>query len=141
MELTGLDAEAVAQEFIDHRFGPEVEFRELTPADLQFFTDIVRGVPHRQSEIDRAIAGCLTEGWKLSRIDSILRAILRAATYELIARAEVPAMVVIDEYVDIAHAFFQDDEVAFVNAAIDRLAHAKRSDELSEVSPDDEQDG
>ena len=138
MELTGADAESIIQEFVDHRFAREPETAMAGTADEEFFSAIVRGVPHNQVEIDRAIAGCLSEAWKLSRIDSILRAIMRAATYELAMRKDVPARVVIDEYVELAHAFFPGDEPSFVNAALDRLAHLKRAPEFGEVPPDDE---
>lgn len=137
MELTGGDAESVASEFIEHRFGND---KEMGEPDEEFFGAIVRGVPHHQAEIDRAIAKCLASGWRLSRVDSILRAILRAAAFELIDRADVPAKVVIDEYVDIAHAFFAGEEPAFVNAALDKLAHGKRAAEFGETPPDDELD-
>jgi N utilization substance protein B len=136
MELTGADAESVTQEFCDHRFGePETGAGE---PDAEFFTDLVRGVPHHQVEIDRAIAQDLSEDWKLQRIDSILRAILRAGIYELVARTDVPAKVVIDEYLDIAHVFFGGEEPAFVNALLDRVAHRKRATEFGEKPPDDE---
>jgi N utilization substance protein B len=136
MELTGEDAESVAQEFCQHRFG-ELAAGEAEP-DKDFFADLVRGVPHHQVEIDRSIAETLSEDWKLERIDSILRAILRAAIYELVARKDVPAKVVIDEYLDIAHAFFAGEEPAFVNALLDRVAHRKRAVEFGEPSSDDE---
>ncbi|HTW35709.1 MAG TPA: transcription antitermination factor NusB [Rhizomicrobium sp.] len=129
MELTALDAEAVIEEFLVHRF---VESAPSARPDSEFFADIVRGVPHRQKEIDRAIAQCLAADWKFSRIDSILRAILRAGSFELIVRADVPAKVVIDEYLDITHAFFQGDEPGFVNAALDKLARDKRVAEFGE---------
>ncbi len=95
MELTGIDAEELVEEFVEHRFGRD-ELRGLGEPDAEFFGDLVRGVPHHQVEIDRAIAKCLSSDWKLSRIDSILRAILRAASFELISRRDVPAKVVID---------------------------------------------
>jgi N utilization substance protein B len=138
MELTGEDAETVATEFADHRFGREAEISPAGLPDEDFFGAIVRGVPHAQIEIDRSIARCLSENWRLERIDSILRAILRAASFELIARKDVPAKVVIDEYVEIAHAFFQGDEPSFVNAALDKMAHRKRAHEFGETPPDDE---
>ena len=137
MELTGNDAESVAQEFCDHRFA-ELEPDDIGEPDTEFFTDLVRGVPHYQVEIDRAIASGLSERWKLQRIDSILRAILRAGIYELVARKDVPAKVVIDEYLNIAHAFFAGDETAFVNALLDRVARSKRATEFGETPPDDE---
>ena len=137
MELAGEDAETVAAEFIDHRLGrePEISGGE---ADEAFFGSIVRGVPHHQVEIDQAIAKVLSKDWKLERVDSILRAILRAAAFELIARKDVPAKAVIDEYVELTHAFFSGDEPKFVNAALDRLAHRKRAREFGETPPDDE---
>lgn len=135
MELTGDDAESVAQEFCEHRFG-ELAAEETEP-DKAFFIDLVRGVPRHQVEIDHSIADDLSEDWQLQRIDSILRAILRAGIYELVARKDVPAKVVIDEYLDIAHAFFTGEEAAFVNALLDRVAHRKRPLEFGESLPDD----
>jgi N utilization substance protein B len=138
MELTGEDAETVASEFADHRFGRETEISPAGLPDEEFFGAIVRGVPHAQVEIDRSITRCLSANWRLERIDSILRAILRAASFELIERKDVPAKVVIDEYVEIAHAFFQGEEPSFVNAALDKMAHRKRAPEFGEMPPDDE---
>jgi N utilization substance protein B len=138
MELTGADAESVAEEFVAHRFGHEAEFSPAGEPDEEFFSAIVHGVPHHQVEIDRAIAGSLAENWKMQRIDSILRAILRAACFELIARRDVPAKVVIDQYVELAHAFFNGDEPSFVNAVLDKLARRMRAAEFGEAPPDDE---
>jgi N utilization substance protein B len=138
MELTGVDAEAVAREFIEHRFEHEIEMKTAGPADEVFFAAIVTGVPRHQVEIDQSIAKCLASDWRLERVDSILRAILRAAAFELIARLDVPAKVVIDEYVEISHAFFAGDEPGFVNAVLDKLAHRKRSAEFGEAPPKDE---
>ena len=84
-------------EFVEHRFTRLAEI-PAGPPDEDFFGDLVRGVPHHQVEIDRAVAGALAANWKLQRIDSILRAILRAAAYELIGRRDVPGKVVIDQY-------------------------------------------
>ena len=124
MEIGGADPDDVIDEFIVHRLA------EGGPTDQQFFTDIIRGVIKHQVEIDRALAGALAEGWKLERIDSILRALLRSASYELIGRADVPAKVVIDEYVELARDFFDGDEPKFVNAVLDRLAREKRAAEF-----------
>ena len=138
MELTGVDAETVAEEFAAYRFGREPEMLALGEPDEAFFGDIVRGVPHRQAEIDAAITKCLASDWRLSRVDSILRAILRAGGFELIARPDVPVKVVLDEYVELSYAFFSGEEPAFVNAALDKLAHRKRAVEFGETPPDDE---
>jgi N utilization substance protein B len=133
MELTGNDAEAVAQEFCDHRFRDEEEC-----TDEALFRRIVAGVPHYQKEIDGAVASSLNNDWKLQRIDSILRAILRAAAFELIGRDDVPARVVIDEYIEIARRFFDAEECGFVNAVLDRLAHAYRAAEFDGPARDDQ---
>ncbi len=138
MELTGGDAETVLQEFHDHRFAREAELGLAEIPDEDLFCALVRGVPHRQSEIDQAIASCLTASWKLKRIDSILRAILRAAACELIERSDIPARVIIDEYVEIAARFAAAEDRAFVNAVLDRLARRKRATEFGETPPDDE---
>lgn len=135
MEQAGADTEAVIEEFVTHRFGEETEISPAGVPEEEFFADLVRGVPHRQAEIDGAVLNALSAGWKLQRIDSILRAILRVAAYELICRADVPARVVIDEYVEIAHAFFEGDEVGFVNAILDRLAREKRAGEFADGAP------
>jgi N utilization substance protein B len=135
MVLSGSGAEEVVQEFVEHRFG------EL-PAipDEAFFTGIVNGVPQHQVEIDRSIAASLSEKWKLERVDSILRAILRCGVFELVARRDVPAKVVIDEYVAVAGAFFGGDEPGFVNAALDTIARRKRASEFGLPTPEGELD-
>jgi N utilization substance protein B len=125
LEITGADPGEVIREFIEHRFD------EGGPHDEAFFADVVHGVLKHQVEIDRALAHSLSKDWTLARIDSILRAALRAASYELIGRADVPAKVVIDEYVELARDFFDGDEPKFVNAVLDKLAHEKRAAEFS----------
>jgi N utilization substance protein B len=138
LEMTGNAPDDVVDEFIQHRFGHDSETGEAVSHDEGFFSDIVHGVLKHQVEIDRSIARSLASGWTLTRIDSILRALLRGATYELVARRDVPAKVVIDEYVELARDFFQGDEPGFVNAVLDRLAHRKRATEFGETPPDDE---
>jgi len=138
MELTGVDAETVTEEFAEHRLASDPDIKAIGTPDREFFNAIVNGVPHHQEEIDVAISKCLASGWKLARVDSILRAILRAGAFEFIARRDVPAKVVIDEYVALAHAFFSGDEPSFVNAALDKMAHRKRAPEFGEIPPDDE---
>ena len=135
MEMIGSGAEEVAQEFIEHRFG------ELpVMPDEAFFSAILGGVPQHQIEIDRAIANSLSETWKLERVDSILRAILRGGVFELVGRRDVPAKVVIDEYVAVAGAFFGGDEPGFVNAALDAIARRKRASEFGLPTPEGEVD-
>ena len=137
MEMSGDGADDVTAEFVEFRFGREVEVTPGDP-DQEFFADIVRGVPVRQKEIDDAITKCLAKNWRLSRVDSLMRAILRAGAYELLARPDVPAKVVIDEYVSLTHAFEAEGDTPFINAALDKLAHQKRAGEFGEKAPDGE---
>ena len=126
IEMTSADAEEVIVEFIDHRFGADYEAGHEVVHDEEFFKDIVRGVLRLQLEIDRTLTASLAEGWTLRRLDSILRALMRAAAYELKGREDVPVKVVIDEYVELAKDFFDGEEPAFVNAVLDRLAREGR---------------
>ena len=127
MEVSGAGSEAVVREFIDHRFDGDIEGERLAPADEAYFHDIVRGVVERQSSIDKAIVRRLADNWRLERIDATLRAILRAGAFELIARADAPTEVVIDEYVEIAKSFFNGPEPGFVNGALDAIARDERA--------------
>lgn len=127
MELSGAGVEAVVREFADHRFGGDLEGEPqgetpMAEADEAFFADLVRGVVADQAQVDRAIVKRLAQGWRLERLDATVRAILRAGAYELAGRADVPAEVVIDEYVELAKAFFDPAEAGFVNAALDGIA-------------------
>lgn len=124
-----MEPKPVAQllhEFHQHRLGATIDGDELAEAEVDFFNDIVRGVDARRAEIDGKIEARLAEGWKLERLDRPMRAILRAGTYELIARADVPVGSVISEYLDVAHAFFDKKEVAFVNGLLDAIAKEAR---------------
>jgi transcription antitermination protein NusB len=121
----------VIAEFEAHRLGQEVEGEQYRAAEAEFFRDIVEGVVREQRRLDPMIDQQLAEGWRLARVDSILRAILRAAAFELSDRDDVPARVVITEYVDIAHAFFGGDEPKVVNGVLDHLAHRARPEELT----------
>lgn len=100
----------------------EIEGEEYLPADTDFFRQILNGVVRAQLEIDPAVDAALKEGWPMGRIDATLRAILRAATFELLRRKDIPSRVVITEYVDVAKAFFQDDVPKMVNGVLDQVA-------------------
>ncbi len=131
MDMSGIDLNEVVSEFETHRLGQEIEGDQYNQAEAVFFRDLVEGVVREQRKLDPLIDEQLAEGWRLNRVDSILRAILRAGTYELALRDDVPARVVISEYIDIAHAFFGDEEPRVVNGILDRLAHKVRAKELA----------
>lgn len=108
---------------------PSDEMADVEP-DQTFLAELLRGVVRRQREIDPLVDGQLATGWRLARVDSTLRAILRAGVFELMERSEVPARVVINEYIEIAHAFFGQDEPRVVNGVLDKLARRLRPDEF-----------
>jgi N utilization substance protein B len=126
MEAAGAGVEAVVREFLDHRFGGDIEGEHLADADETFFAELMRGVVADQAAVDQAIAKRLATGWRLERIDATLRAILRAGAFELTRRPDVPTEVAIDEYVEIAKSFFEGPEPGFVNAALDGIARDHR---------------
>ena len=109
-------------EFHQHRLGATIEDAEYNEAEVAFFDDIVSGSIARQDEIDAAIAARLATGWTLDRLDKPMRALLRVATYELLARADVPVKTVINEYIDVADAFYDKREKSFVNGLLDAVA-------------------
>lgn len=125
-EMEGTPLARLLKEFHDHRLGATIEDEQYHEAERDFFDDVVAGVGARRAEIDEAIAARLAEGWTLERIDRPMRAILRAGTYELLARPDVPVGSVISEYVDVAHAFFDKRESAFVNGLLDAVARDVR---------------
>ena len=132
MDLAETDLAAVIEQFKAHRLGSEAEADNGTgsEADPEHFARVLKGVVRRQREIDPMIDQQLAEGWRLTRIDSILRAILRAGAFELIELNAVPPRVVISEYVEVAHAFFEGDEPRVVNGVLDSLARKLRPGEL-----------
>jgi N utilization substance protein B len=130
MEMTGIERNAVIADFEAHRLGQEIEGCQYAAPEAAFFRDLVEGVVREQLRIDPLIDNQLAEGWRLNRIDSILRAVLRAGAYEILHRGDVPVRVVIAEYVDVAHAFFAGDEPKVVNGILDRLGHSIRPQEF-----------
>ena len=137
MDIGAAPLTTVLTEFEEHRLGQEIDGEQYRAADALFFRDLVTGVVKRQRDLDPKIHAVLAESWPLARIDSTLRAILRAGIYELSERKDVPAKVVIAEYMDLAHAFFDGDVPPLVNAVLDRLARELRPTEFGAPSDSD----
>jgi transcription antitermination protein NusB len=131
MDIAGTGLDAIVAEFESHWLGGEVEGAQYRPAEVAFFRDIVGGVVREQARLDPLIDAALTRGWPLRRIEAILRAALRAGAYELACRSDVPARVVMAEYIDIAAAFVDEEETGMVNAVLDQLAHQLRAAEFT----------
>ncbi|MFG1290379.1 transcription antitermination factor NusB [Xanthobacter versatilis] len=130
MDLAQTPLNDILAEFESHWLGQEVEGVEFPEADVRLFRTVVEGVLNDQRRIDPMVDNALTKGWPLKRVEAVLRAVLRAGAFELSAKPDVPARVVITEYVNVAGAFLDRDETGMVNAVLDALAHDLRPDEF-----------
>ncbi|MDR6899550.1 transcription antitermination factor NusB [Rhizobium miluonense] len=128
MDIGGTGVLEVVAEYEAHRLGQELDGETYLKADASWFRSIVAGVVREQTRLDPLIGSALQDDWALSRLDSTVRAILRAGTFELIDRKDVPVPVIVTEYVEIAHAFFEEDEPKLVNAVLDRIAKQVRGE-------------
>ena len=131
MDLAATPLHDILAEFESHWLGREVEGDEYLPAEAAHFREVVGGVVAGQRRLDPMIDAALQKGWPLKRIETVLRAILRAGAYELDSKPDVPARVVVSEYVDVAHAFVDEDETGMVNAVLDQLARQLRAGEFA----------
>jgi N utilization substance protein B len=129
MDIGGAGVLEIVAEYEAHRLGSEIDGEQYRPADPAWFRAVVSGVVDNQRALDPLIRSGLTEDWPLSRLDATLRAILRAGAWELSAKKDVPVAVVVNEYVDVARAFFDGEEPKIVNAVLDRLARKYRGDQ------------
>jgi len=126
MEQTEQSTNAVIADFMEDRLGLDAEGTPIEEADPDLFKGIVHGVVERQDDVDAAIMKRLAGGWKIERLDSTSRAILRAAVFELIDNISLPPQILLDEYVSIAHAFFEGAEPKFINGLLDAVARDVR---------------
>jgi N utilization substance protein B len=125
-EMEGTARAKLLDEFHQHRLGRPVDDEQVAHAEVEFFDDVVSGVVAREDEIDALLSERLTNDWRLERLDKTLLQILRAGTYELLARADIPPGTTISEYLDVAHAFFEKSETKFINGVLDAVAKAVR---------------
>lgn len=132
MELAGLPADTVVEEFLTHRLGPDASREEpdFGEADKTWFAELTRGAATQREAVDQTIADTLSPDWPLARLEAVLRAILRVGTYELAHRRDVPPEIAINEYVDIAHAFYAGKEPGMVNGVLDKIARDLRPEEM-----------
>ncbi len=122
MDIGGADLQAVLEQFAIRSSGSDLDGDTYLPADMDFMGQIVKGVLKSQLIIDPILQKNLIDDWPLTRIDSTLRALLRAGTFELNNRRDIPQKVVISEYVDVANAFFDGEIPGMVNAVLDKIS-------------------
>ena len=122
MEHSSQTVEVVRREFLDHRFGATYEGEEMVDGDIDLFARVMDDAVNHQAAIDQMTDRALVAKWPIARIDPTLRALFRAAGAEFV-ESDTPVKVVINEYVDIARAFFPEGrEASFVNAVLDHMA-------------------
>ena len=136
-EQVQISSETVIDEFMRHRLGTVpgsggFEDGRAPSADAALFARIVRTATAQQDTLDAMIAAALPDEWPMARLDPVLRAILRAGASELSMSDGPPVKVVINEYMDVGHGFFEGDEPRMVNAILDRVAHLLRPQEFSD---------
>jgi transcription antitermination protein NusB len=130
MDIAATGVNEILAQFESHWIGQEVEGNQYLPAEAAYFRELVNGVVREQLRLDPLIDAALAATWPLKRIEAILRAVLRAGAYELDHGKDVPARVVVAEYVDIANAFVDREETGMVNAVLDHLARKLRAGEF-----------
>jgi N utilization substance protein B len=123
-------AAEVLREFLQHRVEETIEGLKHGAVNRELLGELVEGVVKNEDMLDDMLAAVLDEDWTIERLELLLHVLLRAAAFELSDRLEVPARVVISEYVDLANAFYDGRETAFVNGLLDRLAHVLRAEEF-----------
>lgn len=131
MDVAATPLPEILAQFESHWIGHEIEGDEIASADINLFRDIVGGVVRDQRVIDPILDAALVNGWPLKRVETVLRAVLRAGAYELSGRPDVPARVVVAEYVNVAAAFLDREETGMVNAVLDGIAREQRPAEFT----------
>ena len=132
IDHSGASPDIVLEEFLRFRLGDSFDTENDVEPQKAVFTEIVRGTSGRISDIDETLSAALSKKWTFDRLEFVLRAVLRAGIYELEAATNTPARVVISEYVDVAHAFYEGKEPGMVNGILDRVARSVRGEEFRE---------
>ena len=122
MEINGKSFELISKRFSKKYFSEIMSSKNNVMPDKSYIKHIVKGVSLHQKKIDRIINENL-EKWSLPRIDSLARAILRSAVYELLSPNDVPDKVVFNEYIEISKLFFSSEEPSFINGILDTIAN------------------
>ena len=130
MDVSGAGVGEASAEFEAYWIGRDVDGVSFEPSDIEFFRNVLSGVVENQRDVDVKIDAALAAGWPLTRIEAVLRAILRAGAFELMFRKDVPVRVVITEYVELSRGFYDADEPGLVNAVLDAIARDVRPGEL-----------
>jgi transcription antitermination protein NusB len=126
LETEPVEPNQVIGQFISHRFENTIDGVGYESPDLDLFRSLVTGAHDNRQVVDSHIEQILQKGWRIGRLEAVVRALLRVATYELSIDPLTPNAVIINEYVEIAKAFYAVGEVSFVNACLDNLSKKVR---------------
>ncbi len=135
IDLTGKAGKKVVSEFLQHRISDNAQTEDKIYADGEFFQELVKEAVENHIMVDAQISSRLVKGWTIERIDPIVRAALRLATYELMNKLQTPIAVIIDEYVGVVAAFHEGKEPNFVNGILERIAKETKAD-VARVAPE-----
>ena len=135
IDMVDADPDAVLEEFLQKRWSKGEDegagaHETLVSPDNEWLGDLVRGVASGRDELDSLIGAALSGDWTVDRLEALLRVILRAGAFELKNKPNIPTAVVISEYIDVAHAFFESGETSMVNGVLDHLARDLRNRDL-----------
>jgi len=132
MAIRDAAVDDVLKEFSSQRWkgADEEQSEPLAKPDVRFMGELVRGVRERSQDLELIIKTVLDKNNTWERFEVLLQTILRAGAYELLERVEISARVIINEYLEVTHAFFAEREASLVNGILDKLAKKLRADEL-----------
>ncbi len=141
MDMTGVSPDQVLEDFLRQRWkvqpanhdapeDGEQDLSGLAIPDSGLLSELVRGVATRRDDLDGMIEPSLSGEWTVERLETLLRAILRTGVFELLTMADVPARVIINEYVNVAKAFYEETQPGLVNGVLDKLARTLRAPEM-----------
>ncbi len=126
------NAALVVEEFLRHRLNDEIDGLDISQADQDLLTALIKGTTAERDRLDDMLAAVLSDEWPVDRLQTLLKVLMRTAVYELSERLDTPVKVVITEYMDLAHSFFSEKEPALVNGVLDRVARSLRPEELED---------
>lgn len=119
---SGQSVRSAVNEFLEYRMEMEIDGEKLARPDGALLKDIVYGVEDRRIEIETVIAANLKKDAGGRKIEPLLHAILMCGAYELLVHQQIDAPVILNDYLNVAHAFYEKGEVALVNGILDTLA-------------------
>ncbi len=126
IDIGKITSEEALKNFQENYLGKNIEEEAAVKPDIALMSKIVLGVQEKVADLDGMIRATLSDEWKLERMEKVILAILRAGAYELLACPETDTSIIISEYLDVTYAFYEDKEIKFVNAALNRLGQTLR---------------